>query len=63
MPGGKASRIRWRYASACSVAVTAGRRLGMTSARAKRAAVNGSTARIALAVAQVQMQIVGPANA
>src|ERR1700733_7692229 len=44
-PGGSAARIRARYSSAAAVVLTGGTRLGITTARAKRAALNGSTAR------------------
>ena len=43
--GGTADRILSRYASACSVVVIGGLRLGITSARAKRWVVWGSTDR------------------
>ena len=54
--------MRSRYASASAVVVTGGLRFGITMARAKRAAVNGSTAAMRGAVAQVQVPVVGAAN-
>ena len=44
-PGGSAARMRSRYACASAVVMIGGRRLGIMIARAKRAAVKGSTAR------------------
>ena len=51
-----------RYAIAAAVVVTGGLRFGITMARAKRAAVNGSTAAMRRAVAQVQVPVVGAAD-
>ena len=43
LPGGKAARIRSRYAAASAVVVTAGFRFGITIARPKRSAVKRAT--------------------